>query len=97
MHDAGSTHEWANESHHKINCVIGRQNAQIPYPRPEWIPRGQCPALLQIILVGEHASLRAATRARGINDARHVLTLPHHKIRRTFALELFPAKSSRQV
>src|SRR5580700_3949863 len=97
MHDARSTHEWTNESHHEINCVIRRQNAQIPHAWPEWIPRGQCPALFQIILVREHASLGTATRARRINDAGHVLTLPHHEIRRSFTLEIFPAKSSRQV
>ncbi len=96
MDHARPAHKRTDESHHEINRMIRRQNAQIPHSRPEWIPRRQRPALLQIILMRQHASLGTPARARRIHDARHIFALPHHKIRRAFAFEIFPAKSSRQ-
>src|ERR1700677_4748631 len=97
VHDTGSAHKRANKPHHEINRMIRRKNAEIPYSRPKGIPRGQRPALLQIILVRQHASLGPSARARGVDDASDIVALSHDKIRRALALKIFPAKSSAKI
>ena len=96
MHHARSAHKRSDESHHEIDRVIRGQNTQVPHSRPEWIPRRQRPALLQIIFVREHAAFRASARSRRIHDAGHIVPLAHDEIRRAFALEVLPPERACQ-
>ena len=64
MHHTSSAYERSDKTHHEVDRVIGRKNAQIPHARPKGIPRRQRATLFQIVLVGENASLRPAARAR---------------------------------
>src|SRR2546425_9539628 len=97
MHQASAAHERPDEAHHKINGVIRWQNTEVTPSRPEGIPRGQSLALLQVILVREHASLGPPTRARGINDAGGILALPWNKPRIALEAKFFPAVCARKV
>ena len=95
--DAGSAHKRSDEAHHKIDRVIGGQNAQVANAGPERVPGRQCATLFQIILVGEHATLRTAAGAGRIHNAGHIVFLPHDKIGSAFAFEIFPAISSGKI
>src|SRR5208282_5472317 len=95
VHHASSAHKWADEANHKINRMVRRQNAQVTHPRPERIPGRERLALLQIVLMREHASFGTPARARGINDASHVLPLPRNKLRVAFAAKILPPVSPR--
>src|ERR1700690_4452665 len=97
MHHARAANKWAHEADHEIDHVISRQDTQVAHAWPEWIPPGQCPALLQPIVVRKHATLRTPARARRIHDASHVFALSLHKLRVTFAAKFFPAIRPAQV
>jgi hypothetical protein len=60
----GSAYERADKTHHEIDRVIGRENAQIPHPRPEGIPRGQNATLFQIVFLRQDAALGSAGGSR---------------------------------
>src|SRR5579863_5479922 len=53
VHHASTADEWADEANHKINRMIRRQNTEVPDSRPEWVPRRERFALLQIIIMSE--------------------------------------------
>ncbi len=82
---------------HEINRMIRRKNAQVAHARPERIPRRQRPALLEIVLVGKDAAFGTPTGSRGVDDAGDVILLAHHEVGRAFALEILPAKRTRQI
>ncbi len=77
--------------------MIRRQNAQVTHTGPEGIPGGEGAALLQIIFVGEDAALGASAGSRGIDDAGDIVLLAHDEVGSAFALEVFPAKRTRQL
>jgi hypothetical protein len=89
--------EGADKPHHKIDRMIGGQNAEIPNPRPKWIPGGQCNALLQIVFMSEHAPLGPPARARGVNDASNILALAPNKFRIALPPKLLPAKRAAKI
>src|SRR5712692_6289482 len=51
MHDRRSARERPEKTDHEIDGMVGRQNTEVTHSRPERINRGECDALLQIILV----------------------------------------------
>src|SRR5689334_25189386 len=56
MHDGGATGERPEESHHEIDGVVCRQDAEVTHSGPKRIQRCQSDALLQVILVRHHRS-----------------------------------------
>ena len=80
VHDRGAAGERADKADHKIDRVVRGQNAEVSHARPKRIERGERDALFQIIFVGEHAALRAATSAGGIDDARASVAFARTKI-----------------
>ena len=97
MNNARTAHKRPDEADHKIDRVVGGQDAQIAYTGPERIPRSQRLALLEIIGVGENTALGAASGPGGIDDAGSVFAAARNKDRIAFAAEFFPPKSATQV
>src|SRR3974390_1910194 len=69
MHHGGPANKWPEKSHHEIDRVIRRKDAEISDAGPKWIPGGQCRTLLQIVSVRQHAALRASTSTGGKDNA----------------------------
>ena len=97
MHHARAADERPDKADHEIDGVIRGQNTQVAHARPEGIQRDQRLALLQIIFMGEHASLGTPAGPGRIDDAGHVLRCARHKYRLTFAAKFLPAKRAREV
>ncbi len=91
---AGERHD---KSAHEINRVIGRNNAQVARAGPERKNRGHGSALFQIIFVGQHATLRPASRSRRIHDARIVFPRTSPEFRRVRDAIFFPAQRTPEV
>src|ERR1700730_3910565 len=75
VHHARAAYERSYKADHEINRMIRGQNTEVAHARPERIPGCQRLALLEIILMREHASLGTPTRPRRINYAGHILAL----------------------
>src|SRR5260370_21603940 len=96
--DQGGVTSWGSaETHPEINGMVGGRNPEIKHAGPERGERGERHALLKIILVGHHAALGTAARARGINDAGGVLAATRNESRLAGAAELLPTLRSGKI
>ena len=96
MNNTGTANKRTDESHHKIDRVIGGKNAQVAHSRPERVPGGQGDALLQVVFVREHAPFWPPTGAGGIHNASGILLLTIDEFGITLAPEFFPSECARQ-
>ena len=86
---SGSKRE--KKAHHEVNHVIGRKNTKVANPRfKRDYPRDGV-ALLEIILVGGHATLGTPAGTRGIHNGGNIGRRAGNKRGFTGVLEIFPA------
>src|SRR5208282_649484 len=97
MHHASAADERADEANHEINRVVGRQNAKVANSWPEWVPCRQRLALLQIIIMREHASFGPPAGAGRIDDAGDIRPPSRNKFRIALTAEIFPAIGPRKI
>src|SRR2546422_3361567 len=90
MYNCRAAGERPEKSHHEINRVVRRQDAEVAYARPKRIKRSQRDTLLQIILVRHHGAFRAAAGSGGIHDASCVLAFARNETRFASATKIFP-------
>src|ERR1700675_2583934 len=81
MHYPGSANKRPKNTHHEIDRVICRQDAQVAHPGSEWIERSKRHALLQIIFVRHHAAFWSAAGSRRIYNRRGIAARAWPKIR----------------
>ena len=74
MDDARSAGERADKADHEIDGVIRGKNAEISNAGPEWIERGECDALFEIIFVRHHTALWTAACTGRVDDAGDVFS-----------------------
>src|SRR5260370_40914064 len=91
MHDASAAGERAEKADHKIDSVVGGENAEVTHARPKWIERRERYTLLEIIFVGHHAAFGAAAGSGRIDDGRDILAFAGHEGGRGAASKFFPA------
>src|SRR5712671_7044963 len=97
MHDAGAAGERAEKANHKIDGVVGGENAEVTHAWPKWIERSERYTLLEIILVGHHAAFGAAAGSGRIDDGRDVLAFAGHQGGRDAASKFFPALGASEI
>src|SRR5258707_11931479 len=91
MHDAGAAGERAEKADHKIDGVVGGENAEVTHAWPKWIDRSERYTLLEVIFVGHHAAFGAAAGSGRIDDGRDVLAFAGYEGGREAASKFFPA------
>src|SRR5258707_4190143 len=97
MHDASAAGERAEKADHKIDSVVGGENAEVTHARPKWIENSERYTLLEIIFVGHHAAFGAAAGSGRIDDGRDVLAFAGHESGRDAASKLFPALGASEI
>src|ERR1700746_1390157 len=78
-----------DKSHHEINRVIRRQDAEVSHAGPKWIKRRERHALLQIIIVRQHAALRPPSRPVRIHKASRVFARSRNESRCPISATVF--------
>src|SRR5260370_12462013 len=91
MNDRGPTGERSEKTHHEIDGVIRRQNAEVAHARPEGIEGSERDARLQIVLVRYHAAFGASASPRGVDNAGRIPPAARNENRFPCASKLFPA------
>src|SRR5260370_42349671 len=97
MHDAGAAGERAEKADHKIDGVVGGENAEVTHAWPEWIERRESDALLEIIFVGHHAAFGAAAGSGRIDNGGDVFAFAGHEGGRDTASKFFPALGASEI
>src|SRR5882672_3783144 len=97
MHDTGAAGERAEKADHKIDGVVGGENAEVTDAGPEWIERSERCTLFEIIFVGHHAAFGAAAGAGGVDDGCDVLACAGYQGGRDAASKFFPALGASEI
>src|SRR4029077_4004184 len=97
MHDAGAAGEGTEKADHKIDGVVGGENAEVTHAWPKGIERSERYTLLEIIFVGYHAAFGGAAGAGRIDDGGDVLAFAGHQGGRGAAAKFFPALGASEI
>src|ERR1700741_5215789 len=97
MDDACAASERTEEADHEIDGMVRRENAEVTHTGPEGIERRERNALLKIVFVRHHATLRAPAGSGGIDDAGDVFSFARHENRFGLAAEFFPPLRSGEI
>src|SRR5437762_6623534 len=97
MHDRCAARKRTEKTHHEIDGMVRWQDTEVAYARPEWINRCEREALLQIVLVRHHATLRAAARPGRVDYASRILAFARDEHRPVFSAKIFPAPRAGEI
>src|ERR1700720_3926324 len=97
MYDRCSARKRSEKTHHEIDGMVRGQDTEVAHARPERINRCQGDALLQIVLMRHHATLRAAARPGGVDDASRFLAFACDEYRLVFSAKIFPAPRASEI